>query len=128
MWRCRLKPGLTSTRKPSGEILDEQAIFDHGLGCLHATGKGSVNPPRLVTLRWQGASEEAPVYALVGKGITFDTGGMWLKEGEGMRTMKYDMCGAAVVFGMMETVKRLNLPLTSWQSWRWPKTCPAAQQ
>lgn len=95
----------------SCEILDEQAIFDHGLGCLHATGKGSVNPPRLVTLCWQGADEQDPVYALVGKGITFDTGGMWLKEGEGMRTMKYDMCGAAVVFGMMETVKRLNLPI-----------------
>ncbi|EPF18608.1 Cytosol aminopeptidase [Cedecea davisae] len=93
------------------EVLDEQAIFDGGLGCLHATGKGSVNPPRLVTLRWQGAGEHSPVYALVGKGITFDTGGLWLKEGEGMRTMKYDMCGAAVVFGMMETVKALNLPL-----------------
>jgi len=93
------------------DILDENAIRDLGMGCLDATGKGSNNPPRLVTLRWQGAAENAPYYAFVGKGITFDTGGMWLKEGEGMRTMKYDMCGAATVFGLMETVKTLQLPL-----------------
>jgi leucyl aminopeptidase len=93
------------------EILDENAIRELGMGCLDATGKGSHNPPRLVTLRWQGAAQSAPTYAFVGKGITFDTGGMWLKEGEGMRTMKYDMCGAATVFGLMETVKTLQLPL-----------------
>lgn len=93
------------------DILDENAIRELGLGCLDATGKGSKNPPRLVTLRWQGASESDPYYAFVGKGITFDTGGLWLKEGEGMRTMKYDMCGAAVVFGLMEIVKTLQLPL-----------------
>lgn len=69
------------------EILDEHAIRELGMGCLDATGKGSKNPPRLVTLRWQGAAENAPTYAFVGKGITFDTGGLWLKEGEGMRTM-----------------------------------------
>lgn len=93
------------------DILDENAIRELGMGCLDATGKGSNNPPRLVTLRWQGAAENAPYYAFVGKGITFDTGGLWLKEGEGMRTMKYDMCGAAVVFGLMEIVKTLQLPL-----------------
>lgn len=93
------------------DILDENAIRELNMGCLDATGKGSNNPPRLVTLRWQGAHENAPYYAFVGKGITFDTGGLWLKEGEGMRTMKYDMCGAAVVFGMMEIVKTLQLPL-----------------
>lgn len=93
------------------DILDEHAIRELGMGCLDATGKGSDNPPRLVTLRWQGGAENAPYYAFVGKGITFDTGGMWLKEGEGMRTMKYDMCGAATVFGLMEIVKTLQLPL-----------------
>lgn len=93
------------------EVLDEHAIVEQGLGCLHATGKGSANPPRLVTLRWQGADESAPYYAFIGKGITFDTGGLWLKGGEGMRTMKYDMCGAAAVFGLMETVKALALPV-----------------
>lgn len=93
------------------DILDENTIHELGMGCLEATGKGSSNPPRLVTLRWQGAHENTPYYAFVGKGITFDTGGLWLKEGEGMRTMKYDMCGAATVFGLMETVKQLQLPL-----------------
>ncbi|WP_435929642.1 leucyl aminopeptidase [Dryocola sp. BD613] len=95
----------------SCNVLDENEIERQQMGCLLATGKGSRNPPRLVTLRWQGAGENAPTYAFVGKGITFDTGGLWLKGGEGMSTMKYDMCGAAVVFGLLETVKALNLPL-----------------
>ncbi len=95
----------------SCDVLDENEIERQQMGCLLATGKGSRNPPRLVTLRWQGAGENAPTYAFVGKGITFDTGGLWLKGGEGMSTMKYDMCGAAVVFGLLETVKALNLPL-----------------
>ncbi|MGB7800399.1 leucyl aminopeptidase [Buttiauxella sp.] len=98
-------------RQTHCDILDENDIHELGMGCLEATGKGSNNPPRLVTLRWQGTHENAPYYAFVGKGITFDTGGLWLKEGEGMRTMKYDMCGAATVFGLMETVKQLQLPL-----------------
>lgn len=93
------------------DVLDESDIEELGMGCLLATGKGSCNPPRLVTLRWEGAEEGSPCYAFIGKGITFDTGGLWLKGGEGMSTMKYDMCGAAVVFGLMETVKALNLPL-----------------
>lgn len=92
------------------ETLDEEAIRTMGLGALHAVGKGSINPPRLVLLRYQGAGDAQP-YAIVGKGITFDSGGLWLKGGEGMRTMKYDMCGAAVAFGLIDTVRRLQLPI-----------------
>ncbi|MFQ1742161.1 leucyl aminopeptidase family protein [Aeromonas sp. 603079] len=94
----------------SCEILDEEAIRTLGLGALHAVGKGSLNPPRLILLRYRGGGDAQP-YAIVGKGVTFDSGGLWLKEGEGMRTMKYDMCGAAVVFGLIDTVRRLTLPL-----------------
>ncbi|MFB2829846.1 M17 family metallopeptidase [Aeromonas jandaei] len=94
----------------SCEIFDDEAIQTLGLGALHAVGKGSLNPPRLVLLRYRGAGDTQP-YAVVGKGITFDSGGLWLKEGEGMRTMKYDMCGAAVGFGLIDTVRRLQLPL-----------------
>jgi leucyl aminopeptidase len=101
----------TEHPQTSCEVLDENEIERQQMGCLLATGKGSRNPPRLVTLRWQGAGDNAPTYVFVGKGITFDTGGLWLKGGEGMSTMKYDMCGAAVVFGLLETVKALNLPL-----------------
>ncbi|HGM5491377.1 TPA: leucyl aminopeptidase family protein [Serratia fonticola] len=97
-------PGL------SCEVLDEQQIAEQGLGLLQAVGKGADNPPRLVVIRYQG-SDSGPYGAYVGKGITFDTGGLWLKGGDGMYTMKYDMCGAANVFGLMLAVAELKLPV-----------------
>ncbi|MBP1035547.1 leucyl aminopeptidase family protein [Serratia fonticola] len=94
----------------SCEVLDEQQIAEQGLGLLQAVGKGADNPPRLVVIRYQG-SDTGPFSAYVGKGITFDTGGLWLKGGDGMYTMKYDMCGAANVFGLMLAVAELKLPV-----------------
>ncbi|PLY45223.1 leucyl aminopeptidase [Lelliottia sp. F153] len=92
------------------EVLDEQQIVGQGLGLLHAVGKGATCPPRLLAIHYDGVSD-GPVRCYVGKGITFDTGGLWLKEGAGMYTMKYDMCGAANVLGLMLTVAELNLPV-----------------
>lgn len=92
------------------EVLDEQQIVGQGLGLLHAVGKGATCPPRLLAIHYDGISN-GPVRCYVGKGITFDTGGLWLKEGAGMYTMKYDMCGAANVLGLMLTVAELNLPV-----------------
>lgn len=92
------------------EVLDEKQIAAQGLGLLEAVGKGACNPPRLVVIRYQGA-HDGPFAAYVGKGITFDTGGLWLKSGEGMYTMKYDMCGAANVFGLLLAVAELKLPI-----------------
>lgn len=92
------------------EVLDEQAIVAQGLGLLHAVGKGSNRPPRLLAIHYDGVSS-GPVRCYVGKGITFDTGGLWLKEGAGMYTMKYDMCGAANVLGLLLTTAELNLPV-----------------
>lgn len=94
----------------SCEILEEQQLVQQGLGLLHAVGKGANNPPRLVVIRYQGC-ENGPFAAYAGKGITFDTGGLWLKSGDGMYTMKYDMCGAANVFGLMLAVAELKLPI-----------------
>lgn len=94
----------------SCEVLDEQQIAQQGLGLLQAVGKGADNPPRLVVISYQGC-DKGPFSAYVGKGITFDTGGLWLKSGDGMYTMKYDMCGAANVFGLMLAVAELKLPL-----------------
>lgn len=94
----------------SCEVLDEKAIVEQGLGLLHAVGKGSSRPPRLLAIHYNGA-ESGPVRAYVGKGITFDTGGLWLKEGAGMYTMKYDMCGAANVLGLMLSIADLGLPV-----------------
>ncbi|MBB1201852.1 leucyl aminopeptidase family protein [Enterobacteriaceae bacterium 89] len=92
------------------EILDEHEIQEQGLGLLHAVGKGSSRPPRLLAIHYSGA-DSGPVRAYVGKGITFDTGGLWLKEGAGMYTMKYDMCGAANVLGLMLSIAELGLPV-----------------
>ncbi|WP_297122360.1 M17 family metallopeptidase [uncultured Enterobacter sp.] len=92
------------------EVLDEKQIVDGGLGLLHAVGKGATCPPRLLAIHYDGATE-GQVRCYVGKGITFDTGGLWLKEGAGMYTMKYDMCGAANVLGLMLTVAGLGLPV-----------------
>ncbi|WP_165466045.1 leucyl aminopeptidase family protein [Enterobacter cloacae] len=92
------------------DVLDETQIVEQGLGLLHAVGKGATCPPRLLAIHYNGVSD-GPVRCYVGKGITFDTGGLWLKEGAGMYTMKYDMCGAANVLGLMLTVAELALPV-----------------
>lgn len=92
------------------EVLNETDIVEQGLGLLHAVGKGASCPPRLLAIHYDGISH-GPVRCYVGKGITFDTGGLWLKEGAGMYTMKYDMCGAANVLGLMLAVAELGLPV-----------------
>lgn len=92
------------------EPLDEKQIVEQGLGLLHAVGKGAACPPRLLAIHYDGI-KDGPVRCYVGKGITFDTGGLWLKDGAGMYTMKYDMCGAANVMGLMLTLAELKLPV-----------------
>ena len=88
------------------EVLDEKAMRKLGMGALLAVGQGSARPPRLILMRYQG-SDDAPL-VLVGKGITFDTGGISLKPGAAMDEMKYDMCGAASVFGVMRALAELK--------------------
>lgn len=87
------------------EILDEEALEALGAHSLLSVGRGSEQPSRLIVMTYQGADnpDEAP-HVLVGKGITFDTGGISLKPGEAMDEMKFDMCGAASVFGTVEAV------------------------
>lgn len=92
----------------SCEVLDETQIKQQGLGLLQAVGKGGNNPPRLVVIRYAGKAP-LPFAAYVGKGVTFDTGGHWLKSGDGMYTMKYDMCGAANVLGLLVAAAELQL-------------------
>lgn len=95
----------------SAEILDEKQIEEMGMGALLAVGKGSVIPPRLIVLRYTGTEESEAPHALVGKGITFDTGGISLKPGGEMDEMKFDMCGAASVLGTLEAVAEMQLPI-----------------
>ncbi len=79
------------------EIWDEKRIHEEGLGALEAVGKGSANPPRFIILRYNGGSDSEKRLGLVGKGVTYDTGGYCLKPGAGMMDMKDDMGGAAAV-------------------------------
>ncbi len=93
------------------EVLEREDMAKLGMGSLLGVARGSANPPKLVVLRWQGAAESDKPYAFVGKGITFDTGGISLKPGAGMEEMKFDMCGAAGVLGAFLAAVELKLPL-----------------
>jgi len=87
------------------EIWDEQKLVEERCGGILAVGQGSVRPPRLVKIRKPGSGRKL---ALVGKGITFDTGGLSIKPSEGMVGMKYDMAGAATVMAVMQTIAQLD--------------------
>ncbi|WP_153772660.1 leucyl aminopeptidase [Pseudomonas sp. MNR3A] len=93
------------------EVLDEKKIKDLGMGAFYAVGQGSDQPPRLIVMQYQGTKKTDKPFVLVGKGITFDTGGISLKPGAGMDEMKYDMGGAASVFGTLRAVLELQLPI-----------------
>ncbi|MBE9373178.1 leucyl aminopeptidase [Saccharopolyspora sp. HNM0983] len=92
------------------EVLDEQALRKHGYGGILGVGEGSSRPPRLVRIRHKGPKSAKKV-ALIGKGITFDTGGISLKPGAGMDEMTSDMSGAAGVVATMVLAAKLNYPL-----------------
>ncbi|GKS10602.1 hypothetical protein YDYSY3_16020 [Paenibacillus chitinolyticus] len=90
------------------EVLDEQAIVERGMGALAAVGLGSANPPRMITLSYDGDPSSGEVLGLVGKGVTFDTGGISIKPAGGMEEMISDMGGAAVLLGLLIVVGRLK--------------------
>ena len=93
------------------EILDKAAMEKLGMHSLLAVSKGSHQPPQFIVLKYQGGKSREKPIVLVGKGITFDTGGISLKPGPEMDEMKYDMSGGASVLGTMKTAAQLKLPL-----------------
>ncbi|MGB7981387.1 MAG: leucyl aminopeptidase [Candidatus Nanopelagicales bacterium] len=93
------------------EVLDEAALAEQAFGGILAVGQGSANPPRLVRLAYAPANTTGHL-ALVGKGITFDSGGLSLKPPTGMVTMKCDMAGAAAVLAAVRAIAALGVPLT----------------
>lgn len=93
------------------DIKDSDTLQEEGFGLIYAVGKGSSNGPRVITLTYNGADAEAAPIALVGKGITYDSGGYSIKPKVGMQTMKYDMCGSANVIAMIEAAHRLELKI-----------------
>jgi leucyl aminopeptidase len=92
------------------EVLDRAGIEEEGLTGLAAVGRSAVNEPRFIVLRHDGGGDSAPV-VLVGKAVTFDSGGISIKPVTGMEDMKFDMSGGAAVLGAMEAIGKLNLPL-----------------
>lgn len=93
------------------EILDEDAMENLGMGSLLSVGHGSAEPSRLIIIKHNGGEPDAQPHVIVGKGVTFDTGGISLKPGAKMDEMKFDMCGAASVMGTMHAIAEMNLPI-----------------
>lgn len=91
-------------------VLNETEMKRLGMGSLLSVTAGAAEPAKLIIMQYRGAGKDAPV-VLVGKGVTFDTGGISLKPGAQMDEMKYDMCGAASVIGTMAAVAAMKLPI-----------------
>ena len=95
------------------EVLDRKEIEKLGMGSFLGVAQGSVEPPRFIILQHLKGKKGAKPVVLVGKGITFDTGGISLKPGGDMDEMKYDMCGAASVLGTFKAIGELDLPINA---------------
>lgn len=92
-------------------IFDEDKIKDLKMGGLLGVSQGSSKPPRFIQMELNGEDEDLPTIVLVGKGVTFDSGGVSIKPSAGMSEMKMDMSGAAAVIGIMQAAARLKLPV-----------------
>lgn len=95
----------------SVEVLGESEMEALGMGCFLAVAKGSDKEGQLITISYTGANKNDKPVVFVGKGVTFDTGGISLKPGAGMEEMKFDMCGSAAVMGVMRALCLAKLPI-----------------
>jgi leucyl aminopeptidase len=93
------------------QVLERDEMAKLGMGTLLAVALGSAEPPKFIVLEHRGAGKDSKPVVLVGKGITFDTGGISIKPAAEMDEMKYDMSGAGTVLGVMKAVGEINLPL-----------------
>jgi leucyl aminopeptidase len=92
-------------------VLEEVDMEKLGMGALLSVSRGSRQPAKLITLNYQGGEKNTKPIVLIGKGLTFDAGGISLKQAPGMDEMKYDMCGGASVLGTLLAVAQMKLPL-----------------
>ena len=97
--------------KYSVKVLKKDEIAKLGMNCIKSVGKGSKNEPRFVIMKYNGTIKKKTPIVLVGKGVTFDSGGTNIKPSSGMEEMKMDMCGAAAVVGKFEAVSKLKLKI-----------------
>jgi len=92
-------------------VIEEKDMRRLGMGALLSVSQGSEEPAKLIVMQYKGAGSTKKPFVFVGKGITFDSGGISLKPGAGMNEMIYDMCGAASVMGVMTAIAELRLPV-----------------
>ncbi len=97
--------------KVKATVLDEKKMKELGMHCLLSVSAGSAEPARLIVIEYRGGRKDDKPQVLVGKGVTFDTGGISIKPGLNMDEMKYDMCGAASVMGTMTAVADMEMSL-----------------
>lgn len=102
---------LGKAEKVKVSALDEKRMTELGMGAFMSVSKGSEQPGKMIIIEYKGGKRGAAPIALVGKGITFDTGGISLKPGPGMDEMKFDMCGAASVLGATKAIIEAKLPV-----------------
>ena len=102
---------LAKEHKLGVQVLERKDMEKLGMGALLSVARGSAEPPKLIVLQYQGGGRGQKPVALVGKGVTFDTGGISLKPASEMDEMKFDMCGAASVLGTLKAVAELKLAL-----------------
>ena len=102
---------LTNNTPVKTTVLDENQMQALQMNCIAAVSKGSSEPARTIVMSYQGARADSPPIALIGKGVTFDSGGYSIKSAAGMVDMKFDMCGAATVIGTMHAASILNIPV-----------------
>src|SRR5690606_37314654 len=102
---------LASHAKVKVKVIDEKQFARMGMGAFLSVAKGSEQPAKLICIDYQGGRKEDKPHVLVGKGITFDTGGISLKPGAAMDEMKYDMCGAASVMVALTAIISAKLKI-----------------
>jgi leucyl aminopeptidase len=120
----RTREAFAGIANVSIKVLDVPQMEQLGMGAILSVGRGSVRPPRMLIVEYRG-NAQAPLVALAGKGITFDSGGISLKPGAGMSLMKGDMAGAAGVVGAVLSLAKSRAPVNASPSLHWPRTCPA---
>ncbi len=102
---------MKQSKKLRVEVLEEATMRRLGMGSLLSVSRGSRQPPKLIILKYSGGAPKDKPIVLVGKGLTFDAGGISLKPAAAMDEMKYDMCGAASVLGTIQAVMEMKLPI-----------------
>jgi leucyl aminopeptidase len=108
---AKLAMDMAKTYKLKATVLEQKDMEKLGMESLLSVARGSSQPAKLITLEYWGRNKKEKPYVLVGKGVTFDTGGISLKPAAEMDEMKYDMCGAASVFGTIKAIVQMRLPI-----------------